>query len=175
MYLVYSKDMADKLEEIIAKYGLTLHESLTVVDGASQLVAAAGTGDFLSGSAAGMGRVGGYVYNDGSFHYDGEVALQNGKIIDYQFGNYVKGTFSDVYLNVGDVGRYREWQYTTAGGVTVSLALGESKSLVIANLENSFVTINVLTGSAGSDFGSSAVTENDLEAFADLFDFSVIG
>jgi hypothetical protein len=171
MYLVYSKDMADKLEEIIAKYGLTLHETITFVEGVQELIGTAETGDFLSGSAAGMGRVGGYVYNDGSFHYDGEAALQNGKIIDYQFGNYVKALFSDVYLNVGDVGSYREWQHTTASGVEVSLALGETKALVIANLENSFVSINVLTGSAGSDFGSSAVTENDLEAFADLFDF----
>ena len=147
---------------------------MTIVAGVQELISTAETGDFLSGSAAGMGSVGGYVYNDGSFHYDGEAALQNGKIIDYQFGNYVKGTFSDVYLNVGDADSYREWQYTTSSGVEVSLALGESKSLVIANLENSFVAINVLTGSAGSDFGSPAVTEADLEAFADLFDFSVI-
>ncbi len=174
MYLVYSKDMADKLEEIIGKYGLTLHQSMTVADNAVALIDAAGTGDFLSGSAAGAGQVGGYVYNDGTFHYDGQLALQNGKMIAYQFGNYVKGTFSDVYLNVGDADSYREWRYTTASGIEVSLALGETKALVIVNLENSFVTINVLTGTAGSDFGSSAVTKDDLEAFADLFDFSVI-
>ncbi len=95
-------------------------------------------------------------------------------MIAYQFGNYVKGTFSGVYLNVGDADSYREWQYTTSSGVIVSLALGETKALVIADLENSFVAVNVLTGSAGSDFGSSSVTEDDLEAFADLFDFSVI-
>jgi hypothetical protein len=38
MYLVYSKDMADMLEEIVAKYGLTLHQSMTVVNDAAALI-----------------------------------------------------------------------------------------------------------------------------------------
>ena len=95
---------------------------------------------------------GGYAYNDGTFHYDGQVALTSGKLVDYQFGNYVKGTFSDVSLNVGDADSYREWAYETASGVTVSLALGDSKALVITDLDNSFVVINVLTGMARQRF-----------------------
>ncbi len=174
LYLVYSKDMADKLEEIVGKYGLTLHESITIAENADALFSAAGTGDFLSGTGIGYSMQGGYAYDDGTFLYDGQVALTSGKLVDYQFGNYVKGTFSDVSLNVGDADSYREWQFETSSGVTVSLALGDSKALVITDLDNSFVVINVLTGTAGSDFGSSAITEDDLEMFADLFDFSVI-
>ena len=203
MYLVYSKDMADKLKEITSKYGLTPHETMTIANNAEALIEAAGTGDFLSGSSVGYSMLGGYVYNDGTFHYDGQIVLPGGLSFGYQFGNYVKGSFSDVYLNVGDADGYREWQYKTASGVSVSLALGEEKALVIADLENSFVTINVLAGSQAKDmlndsrytaeeieelkekspdtytdlyefYTKPGLVKEDLEAFADLFDFSLI-
>lgn len=173
MYLVYSREMADKLEEIIAKYGLVPHESMTVYNTAMELYEEAGTGNFMNSANASMG---GYVYNDGTFHFDGNALLESGKTIPYQFGRYVKGTFSDTYLNVGDADDYDEWQYATNCGQEVSLALGGSKALVIADLENSFVTINVLTGTAGNEtFGSEGITADDLEAFADLFDYTQIG
>jgi hypothetical protein len=176
MYLVYSKDMADKLAEIAAKYGLKLHESMTVVGSAGELYEAAGTGGFLTAANGGSNtQLGGYVYNDGTFHFDGEAFLEAGKNIPYQFGNYVKGTFSDTYLNVGNADVYRERAYTTSGGMEVSLAISENKSLVIADLPNSFVVINVLTGSEnGGSFGGSAITLEDLQGFADMFDFSMI-
>lgn len=176
MYLVYSQDMADKLEEITVRYSLTLHRSLTIVENAEELYGVAGTGRFLVPSDLGGNAVlGGYVYDDGTFHYDGQAMLTGGTMIDYQLGNYIKGTFSDTYLNVGDAGSYREWAFTTASGLTVSLALGEGKALVIAELEDSFVTVNVLAGtSQDSQFASGIITEDDLEAFANLFDFRQI-
>jgi hypothetical protein len=179
MYLVYSKEMTDKLEEILIKYGLTPHESMTVVETPEDLYAAAGTGTFLTASDGGQtNTLGGYVYNDGSFHYDGAAVLGSGKDVPYQFGNYVKGTFSATYLNVGDADRYQEWSYETKSGVPVYLALGANKSLVIADLAGSFVSINVLTGSEPSSensFGGDALTAEDLQTFADLFDFTLIG
>jgi hypothetical protein len=179
MYLVYSKEMTDKLEEILIKYGLTPHESMTVVETPEDLYAAAGTGTFLTASDGGQtNTLGGYVYNDGSFHYDGAAVLGSGKDVPYQFGNYVKGTFSATYLNVGDADRYQEWSYETKSGVPVYLALGANKSLVIADLAGSFVSINVLTGSEPSSensLGGDALTADDLQTFADLFDFTLIG
>jgi hypothetical protein len=175
MYLVYSKDMADKLEEITAKYGLKLHTSNTIVQTPEELIAAAGVGNFLeSKEGAGVNRMlGGYVYNDGTFHYDGEAVLDTGTTMDYQFGNYVKGTFSDTYLNIGDASSYQEWQYETKSGVTVALALSESKALIIVDLPDSFVAVNVLGGTTkGTFFGSDGVTKEDLEKFTDTFDFS---
>jgi hypothetical protein len=174
MYLVYSREMADKLEEITAKYGLALHESMTVVSSAEELYGIAGTGRFLSSKGGGANNLlGGYVYNDGTFHYDGQALLPRGTAVDYQLGNYVKGTFSDTYLNVGDAGSYETWTYTNAGGTAVSLALGEGKAVIIADLGGSFVTVNVLADSAAdSQFTSSVISKADLQAFADLFDFT---
>jgi hypothetical protein len=176
MYLVYSKDMADKLSQIADQYGLKLHTSMTIVESADALYKTAGTGRFLDGAVGGSsGMLGGYVYNDGTFHYDGQAVLSGGIVIDYQLGNYIKGTFSDTYLNIGDAGAYKEWQYATKSGVTVSLALSDGKALVIADLKTSFVTVNVLSGTSGALLpGAGTITAGQLEQFADSIDFSKI-
>lgn len=176
IYYVYSKEMAEKLEEITAKYGLRLHTDRTIADSQEQFIALIGAGNFLeSKGSGGVNKAyGGYTYEDGSFHYDGQAVFFDGTVIDYQLGNYVKGTFSEVYLNIGDANAYREWQYTTKSGVQVSLALSETKALLIADLENSFITVNVLAGTGDSGFDSSSITEDDLETFADMFDFTQI-
>lgn len=175
MYLVYSKEMADKLEEITAKYGLALHTSITIAENQEQLLSLAGTGDFLKGTAGGVNRVySGYIYNDGTFSYDGQAILENSIDIEYQFANYVKGVFSEPCLNIGDADAYQEWQYTTKNGINVSLALSEKKSLVILDRENSFVIVNVLAGTGESDFGSGIIAKEDLERFSDMFDYSRI-
>ena len=174
MYNIYAQEMADKLEEIIAKYDLTLHQTITIVQTAEELYGTAGTGRFLSETGANA-MLGGYVYNDGTFHYDGQAVLTDGTIIGYQLGNYMRGTFSDTYLNVGNADSYRQWTYQTKDGMTVSLALGEGKALVIADLDNSFVTVNVLAGTnPDSQFGSGVITDAQLQAFADLFNFNQI-
>lgn len=176
-YLVYSKDMADKLEEIIAKYGLMLHKTMTIVNSTEELFTNAGTGNFLENKNNNCVNkmYGGYVYNDGTFQYDGEASLENGTKIGYQFGNYVKGTFSATYLNVGDANSYKEWLYTTKTGLEVSLALGESKALLIADFQKSFIIVNILAGTGqGNGADSSQITAEDLQDFADSFDFTQI-
>ncbi len=162
MYLVYTQEMANKLEEIIKKFKLSLHTSMEIVSSREELITHANTGDFVGNSNTVLG---GYVYNDGTFQYDGEALLKNNKQIGYQFGNYVKGTFSATYLNIGNANAYKEWTYKTSSGVQVSLALSESKALVIADLENSYTVINVLSENS---------TPDDLQEFADSFDYSKI-
>jgi hypothetical protein len=65
MYLVYTQEMADKLEEIVKKYKLTLHNSITIIENSEELVKQADTGDFIGNANKVLG---GYVYNDGTFH-----------------------------------------------------------------------------------------------------------
>jgi hypothetical protein len=171
LYLVYTQEMADKLDEIVAKYDLKLHSYMVddVMDGAD-LEARVG-GAFLGDNQA----YSAYLYEDGTFHFDGDLALPGYGTLDYQFTRTVRGTFNDVLLNVGDASQYEEWTYAT-GGVTVTLALGPSKGLVLLNLPDSFVTLNVLAGSESYDavFSSGPITRETLEALADSFDFSVL-
>lgn len=159
LYYVYSYEMGEKLDEIAAKYELKLHTQLDVVD-SKELEYRVGC--FLTGSC------GGYIYEDGSFAYDGEAELEAGKITSFQFRRVVRGTFDEVVLNIGQVESYQEWQYVTTGGEQVLLALGTDKALIFGDFEECFITVNVLSGR------DEGMTEEQLQKLADKIDFSAL-
>ncbi len=167
LYLVYSQEMADKLEEIIAKYKLSLHSTLTIMESPEAFYEQAGAGQFLSSAHISPSA---YIYEDGTFHIDG-MAIINNIPINYQMMNCVKGSFTDVLLNITDASQYTEWTYQTASGITVSLSLGPDKALVIADLGSSFLTVNIL---AGSQEGIATLTAADVEAFANTIDLAAL-
>ena len=163
LYLVYSQEMADKLEEILAKYGLKLHNELIADLTGDELTAAVANGNFLGKNVV----FSAYMYEDGTFQFDSQTSLGSAPIL-YQFMSYKKGSFTDALLNIGNADDYTEWPYKTACGMTVSLSVCPYKSLIIADTDTAFVTVNVL---AGSDDG---ITRDNLEELADSFDFSLL-
>lgn len=171
LYLVYTQEMADKLDEITAKYRLNLHSSMLIVS-KDELLGQAG-GDFCGENSFGVA----YLYEDGTFGFDGAIELEDYGLLDYQFLRAVRGSFTDTLLNIGDANDYTEWRYTTRSGVPVTLALAGYKALVIVDLPDSFVTINVLAGTETPEsdiFSNGSLTAETLERFADSFDFSVL-
>ena len=114
-YTVYTKEMADRLDEIAEKYGLKLHRQLEIVlpEQWNQTVS-----PFLMGTNNAWS---GYIYEDGTFHYDGDAELPGYGKIDYQFRRSVRGTLHDVILNITDVNQYESWAYETLSGVTVKM------------------------------------------------------
>ena len=169
LYSVYSPEMAEQLESIASTYGLRLHTSQQDFYSEEELYSLVGTAPFLSDCAA----ISGYVYEDGSFQGDGTAMA--GRLYEYQLGRYVKGSFSEVTLNVGNVADYAEWIYTTASGVDVQLSMGPDRCVLLADLPSSFVAVNLLGGERGNTlFMPDPVTREELEAFADLFDFSAL-
>lgn len=172
LYLVYSQEMADAFDQILEKYGLKQHTDMIDDLYTNEALCAQVGGDFLGKNQA----YSTYMYEDGTFHFDGEIELEEYGTLDYQFMRCVRGSFTDVMLSVGDVRDYREWVYETASGVPVTLALGPSKALVVADLPDAFVTINVLAGeeTPPQTFSSGALLEENLELFADSFDFSIL-
>ncbi|MBD9283096.1 MAG: hypothetical protein EGQ67_08720, partial [Clostridiales bacterium] len=91
-------------------------------------------------------------------------------------GRYVKGAFSEVTLNIGSAEDYEEWIYTTSRGDEVQLSLGPSRCVVMSDQPKAFVAINLLGGTEGNSFFMpEPVTKEDLEAFAELFDFAKLG
>ena len=174
-YLVYTQEMAGKLEEIIAKYGLKLHRWMEDVLPETWPTA---VGDFFKENVT---PYSGYIYENGTFRFDGDAELGAGELkgygpIEYQFSRSVKGTFDDVVLNIGDLGGFEEWGYRAADGTSVTLGLGErNRSLILADLGDSFVLVNVLTGREGDDtFSSGAIGWAELEALADSFVYSAL-
>lgn len=174
-YLVYTQEMADKLEEIIAKHHLKLHSWMEVV--LSETWPAA-VGNFYKENVT---PYSGYIYENGTFRFDGDAELGAGELkgygtIEYQFSRSVKGTFDDVALNIGDLSDFEEWGYRTADGTPVTLGLGaRNRSLILADLGDSFVLVNVLTGREGDDtFSSGAIGREELEELADSFVYSAL-
>ena len=171
MYQVYNQEMEDKLDEIVEKYDLSFHSRREMIlpDEWSGTV-----GNFL---LAGNTAYTGYLYEDGTFAYDGDAVLPDYGLVDYQFRRSVKGCFNDVILNIGDVSQYQEWVYETACGQAVTLALGPTKALLLADLGDSFVTLNVLAGTEtdlADIFSSGPLSAANLEALADSFDFTAL-
>ena len=174
-YLVYTQEMADKLEEIVAKYELKLHEWMEVVLPETWPQA---VGGFFRENVV---PYSGYIYENGTFRFDGGAELGAGELkgygpIEYQFSRSVKGTFDDVALNIGDLGGFEEWGYRASDGTSVTLGLGErNRSLILADLGDSFVLVNVLAGREGDDvFSSGPIGREELEELADSFFYSAL-
>lgn len=168
-YQVHSGELADKMEEIAAKYGLKLHTASYDLQDRPELLELCG--GFL---AEGKGSLyPNYVYEDGTFQTEGTMFLAEDEVWDFLLLRSVRGTFHDGMLDVGNVADYEEWQYGAACGVNVSLALGRDKALILADLEDCFVTVAVrsivMPAYAGADEG---VTRETLEAMSDCIDFT---
>ncbi len=170
LYQVFDQTMADKLDGIIAQYGLKLHTGISSID-QENLCQAVG-GDFM-----GQNKGYGYIFEDGSFHIDGDIELPDYGKLDYQMSRNVRGTFSDVILSVNDIQAWQEWAYTTKDGTAVTLALSPNRGLIIADLPDSFVTINVLAGTESKIedvFSSGPIGKAEMEALADSFGFTLL-
>ena len=170
LYSATTQDMANELDRITRAYNLRLHSSVIDFDSEASLCGLLNTEKFLDSCTA----VSGYLYEDGSFQAYGTSVSD--RYYEYQLGRYVKGAFSEVTLNIGNADEYEEWIYTTSRGDEVQLSLGASRCVLMVDLPKSFVTINLLGGTDGDSlFMPEPVSREDLEAFAELFNFSVLG
>jgi len=171
-YNVYTQEMADKLDEITAKYGLTLHSGFESVpfEDWSTAVGEFIVNDYEEFSDKAYNTIlGGYMYDDGTFRYDGIFNVSFGRMsVDYQFSRSAKGVFDFVYLNIGDIADYQEQMIMTDSGVELAAAMSEYKSVLITEFDSCFVCINVM---GGTDMG---ITFDDLKDLANTYNFSVI-
>ena len=142
-YGIYSKEMANKVDELCKKYNLKLRGKF--IDGHSNPEDPTDTsirenelkemfGDIWDDKVKGVG----YCYEDGTFSLDADCDK-----VSFQIRRVIKGTFDTVYLNVGDISSYDQWTYKTKCGVEVAIALKESSGVVLANTPKGFVAINL--------------------------------
>lgn len=170
-YKVYSQEAAQQMEEIAAKYGLTLHTVSYDLQECPELLESCG--NFL-GEEHGFGYTH-YMYEDGTFETEGTMDLPDSGAWDFVLLRSVRGSFHDAMLVIGNVGEYEEWYYETACGVTVTLALGPKKALIVADLKDCFVTASVSgAADAGYAVADAGFTRTDLEALADGIDFAAL-
>lgn len=158
---VYTEEMEQELRQIAEEYDLKLHTSMADSVRSPELLelcGAFGAPDHHVTRAC--------LYEDGTLFFDGDGEVEGFGTVFYQFTRCVKGSFTDAMLTIGNVKDYTEWTYGTADKTAVTLALGPEKALILADLGDSMVTVNVLTG------GGQDLAPEDLEALADSFAFS---
>lgn len=164
-YNVYTQEMADKLEEIVQKYNLKLHTEMIVIDN-NELADYVG-GEFL-GKDIDISDGLPYLYENGTLNFEGDAMYGESGSISFQCRRSVKGTFDEVVLHIGNIDEYQEFQYISACGEPVILALSAGKSLIFADFDQCFILLNILEGS------ETGITEEILKEIADEFDFTVL-
>ena len=172
-YGIYSKEMADKVDELCKKYNLKLRGKF--IDGHSNPEDPTDTsirenelkemfGNIWDDKVKGVG----YCYENGTFSLDADCDK-----VSFQIRRVIKGTFDTVYLNVGDISSYDQWTYKTKCGVEVSIALNSSTSqngVVLANTPKGFVAINLCENE--DEFGEPLkYTKAQLQEFVDHINF----
>ena len=173
-YPCYTREMADTLDAIAEESGLELLSGLTLY-GAAELP------DWMrntlpqSCGAFDHCIYAGYSFDNGSFKTEGAFFFCDARWpyeTNYQFVCNRKGYLSVSYLAIGDADDYTQWAYETASGVTVTLALGPNKALIIADLPDAYLVVNVLDVRVGDvQQGEAALPAEILEAMADAFRF----
>ncbi len=170
----YNSKMAQKLEEIAEKYSLALPGEVSEVRSQTELYGQLGSGTLLPGSAGainGFGR----VFDTGSFDYSDSFSSADGPV-EYNMFVTAKGTMPSPVYFFADMDSLEQSDYTASDGSTAMLGLGDDSSVIFAEMEHSFVMINVRSGIKGADSEGigSAITREDLEYFADSIDFAAI-
>ena len=173
-YPCYTREMADTLDAIAEESGLELLSGLTLYGAAelpdwmrNTLPQSCGAFDHCTYDA--------YSFDNGSFKTEGAFLFCDAQWpyeTNYQFVCNRKGYLSVSYLAIGDADDYTQWEYETASGVTVTLALGPDKALIIADLPDAYLVVNVLDVRVGDvQQGEAALPAEILEAMADAFRF----
>lgn len=178
-------------ESVAEKYGLRMRESVSEFRSIEALYEAAGVEGFLPEvgdnvangdeyplTGADKYPITGEYYDDDSFEFNCSALMPNGDSLLYSFYCFTKGTFVEDISLMGGPERYEEWAYTTSNGVELLIALGDNKSMLVADMDNCYAFIRIRSGtvndSGDGSMGAPTVDRSTLEALAEEFDFAVI-
>lgn len=158
------------LEEAAERHGLTVPERCEVYeyDGMKELLG----GELTDGRSTRWAFV---LYEDGTFSADQEFTASDGTVVSYQLYRAVKGSLTEVSLSAGALGEdYEEWDLKI-GGQDVGLVLGSGdRSLIIADLGDSFFAANVLSGMVADPTFGGPITREHLEELAKSMNWEVL-
>ena len=182
-YFLYSVEMKERLDEICQKYDLDLLGPMLVDTTADNMFRELGINGILQEEAQAeieWSQGGpGYFFRDGSFEVECYVTL-TGENNPWPFDNLVsfrchnKKSFDTVTIGMRDDWQYEEWNYTTASGVETLLVKGPEAAFIVADIGDYFITVTGIETQAGNILdGEHTMTREGLEAYAEIFDFSI--
>lgn len=152
--------MADKIDEIAAKYGLRIWQQHVLAEDEKVLCGLLGIESF---GVVDDDRCNARVYDDGGFCLSG-YALEERMDVGLNLNRAVKGTLSTFVLMGYDPADYTYESYTTASGVTVDLAFHEKDAMIFADMETCYVSAEVW----------ELQSMEELRSVADSIDFAVL-
>ena len=182
-YHLYSLEMKEKLDEICNKYDLELLGPMLVDVTADDMFRELGINGILREGAQAeiewsSGGVG-YFFRNGTFDVEFSVKL-TGENNPWPYDNVVffrchnKSSFDAVFLSMADPTQFEAWSYTTSTGVEVLLVMGPDGALIVADIGDYFITVGGIETKAGNILdGEHTMTREGLEAYAEIFDFSI--
>lgn len=182
-YHLYSVEMKEKLDEICNKYDLELLGPMLVDVTADDMFRELGINGILREEAQAeieWSQGGpGYFFADGSFEVECYVTLP-GENNPWPFNNPIsfrchnKKSFDTVTIGMRDDWQYEEWNYTTSDGVETLLVKGPEAAFIVADIGDYFITVTGIETKAGNVLdGGYTMSRQGLEAYADIFDFSI--
>lgn len=178
-YHCYTWEMVDKLDEIIEKYDLALLTEETVVQSyqSSVLLKALDLENLHHEDAeAEIAYGSGSFYKEGSFDISVEITLAgedtgwtcwNPATFRYSRKDY----FDSAVGSLGDVESYEQWNYQTADGTTVLLAMNAQSARIYADLPDAFIAIQMY--SYNFEDQTQTMPKEALEQISDVFDYTI--
>ena len=169
LYEAYFTEQAEKLDEIIEKYGLTLHTVWAFFDTEEELCDVLGVREIWRGEHETIDTMEGYVYDDGTFKLVSR--LNDDPAVRATVWLTVDGSFTMIGDSI--LPDYEEWSYITADGTPVALILENAAdypqtftepttALIVAKLDEAMVSVSF----------SGIETRESLEACADRLNLS---
>lgn len=179
-YSCYTLDMAAKVDEIAAKYGLNLLEEWIPFQSwqSDIFFEESGISSFLrADSSATVDRVSGMYYPPYNFDLDFSM---NTDVLDVKIWGTViyarKDYFPRAFPGGMDLSLFEQWDYTATDGTKLLLALSrKGTAYIIAEPENAMLIVNLDGNFSGSPYPTAdeILTKDQLEALADQFDYSI--
>ena len=174
-----NQDMVEKLDVICKEHVLTFRDQdERYTDSLFYLLEEVDIQNVLNGNASHETGTCAW-WDDGSFYFEGTVSLNQANSdwvypINYVFHRSNPKIFLYEYVEVASAGIYDCWKYTNGAGIELVLALGEDVALVFAEGQENIIYVEVSNSRVGDiQYGEMKMDRDDLEAFAETFDFSL--
>lgn len=177
-YQAYSREMADKINEICEKYGLHLHGKFYFEEKAEDLHDTLGIeGIARPGLEIGEEFFSSYFYQDGSFKEEGYFSIPEAgeplsNPISFGYRCNMKSAFDDVYMSLRQIEEYEQWEYTTENGVPLLLAMGPWGGIIAADRTDAFICL-MFDNWGEQTHDRFELSKEEMEVIADHFDFSI--
>lgn len=182
-YLIYTSEMKAQVDALCQKYGLKLlgreYWDATMEDFFQTLQIDSIFRPDVPVEPQWRPASPGYFYSNGAFEIEvslrptGEDSPWPGEnLISYRC--HRKDTFDDVRIYLTDMEHYQQWNYQNADGINCLLAVHpENGALIVVDKEDYFITVTLESKSGNVLDGYRSMDQATLEAFADIFNFTI--